>query len=60
MKRHDRNKVITLINVDVTKTYNYVLHIKLLYNVKKMLNSRIQRIKSFLKERRLLIIFEKK
>ena len=51
---------MTIISVNVTKTYDYVTHVRLLHNLKKIWNWIIQWIKSFLKERRFSIIFEKK
>ena len=58
----DRNKVIIIMSVNVTKVYDHVSHIRLLHNLrkKKISNWIIQWIKSFLKERRSSIIFEKK
>ena len=49
-------------NVNVTKVYDHVLHIKLLHNLKKrkISNWIIQWIKSFLKKRRFSIVFEEK
>ena len=60
--KQDRNKVIIIMNVNVTKVYDHVSHIKLLHNLrkKKISNWIIQWIKSFLKERRSSIIFEEK
>ena len=58
----DRDKVITIMNVNVAKTYDHVSHVRLLHNLKKrkISNWIIQWIKSFLKKRRFSIIFEKK
>ena len=61
MKNQNKNKVIIIMSVNVTKVYDHVSHIKLLHNLKKKIsNWIIQWIKSFLKERRSSIIFEKK
>ena len=50
------------VNVNVIEAYNHVLHVRLLHNLKKkkISNWIIQWTKSFLKERRSSIIFEKK
>ena len=60
--KQNRNKVIIIMSVNVTKVYDHVSHIRLLHNLrkKKISNWIIQWVKSFLKERRSSIVFEEK
>ena len=57
-----KNKVVIIMNVDVIEIYDHVSHIKLFHNLKKrkISNWIIQWVKSFLKERKSSITFEKK
>ena len=60
--KQDRDKVITIMSVNVVEAYDHVSHVRLLHNLKKrkISNWIIQWIKNFLKERRSSITFEKK
>ena len=59
--KRGRDKMITIMSMNVTKVYNHVLHPRLLHNLKKRkISNRIsQWIKSFLKKRRFSIVFKK-
>ena len=60
--KQKRNKVVTILSVNVTKTYDHVLCTGFFHNLKKIRisNQIIQWVKSFLKERKLSIVFKRK